>query len=256
MHRVNLYLSSDLLIEQLSDPQFLLVCSRLFHEYEGRDVGYIVPRYIMMRSEESVSKVIDIENFVISAKLIMYTWNAAWYLRLPKDKKRKLEKDLEFSYKKIHSIYVKFNNKSLLDVDLDDKKVFEDISKLYEEFRGVSGVTGASKILHILNPRLFPLWDTRIKEFYHRIHSGRSRARRHKIGSAKCYIEFMKQIKYIISKILDVMSERELWTRHLNSLPPEVKRAYRTFRMAESPVKIIDECNYILITLGKQINSI
>ncbi len=53
-----------------------------------------------------------------------------------------------------------FRSKDLIDVDLN--KFESDIKECYESFRKTIGPIAAGKILHIICPNFFPLWDNDI----------------------------------------------------------------------------------------------
>ena len=55
----------------------------------------------------------------------------------------------------------------LINTDLNDIFIENSIKTLYKRFSEVFGATGASKALHLLNPRLFVMWDENIRRNYH-----------------------------------------------------------------------------------------
>jgi len=77
-----------------------------------------------------------------------------------------------------------------------DEKAWEIITPLFDEFSTVFGQTGASKALSLLNPKLFVMWDTRIrKELNQRLITG--------IGNGETgdsYVTFLKGIQRIIEE--------------------------------------------------------
>ena len=69
------------------------------------------------------------------------------------------------------------------------------IKKIYKEFRALFGQTGASKALSLLNPKLFVMWDTkirnRLRKIIKNIHNG---------DSPESYFNFLNGIRDIAIK--------------------------------------------------------
>ncbi len=91
-----------------------------------------------------------------------------------------------------------FNEKSFLDVDFTEKNLSKAIEKIFQELRklevpkkkkiGRLGWTGISKIIHLVNPEIFVLWDDKIRDHYHKINL---RIR----GSPEGYLEFSREMQ-------------------------------------------------------------
>lgn len=109
--------------------------------------------------------------------LLLSTWNFAYFryamigFRLEEFKKILANCDFDF-----------FKDKEFDTIDLSDKHTTDKIKEIYSslsQFEGVKYV-GATKIMHLLNPRLFMIWDNKIIRHY--------KAKRTPEG----YIDFMK----------------------------------------------------------------
>ena len=61
-----------------------------------------------------------------------------------------------------------FRDLSLLDCDLDDPQITDRISKIYAGIYSINGLwlTGVSKIVHLLNDRLFPILNLNISNHF------------------------------------------------------------------------------------------
>ena len=87
---------------------------------------------------------------------------------------------------------IKYREITLLDFDINEEK--EEIKRIYNIFKSIKainrkvGQTATSKILHIINPELFPLWDSKIRPKFG-IYS----------GNASEYIAFMIEQKRWLS---------------------------------------------------------
>ncbi len=86
----------------------------------------------------------------------------------------------------------KYRHNSLEDFNINKEKkylieIFKEIKNTKATTRNV-GQTATSKILHIINPELFPMWDTKIRIKFGLYH-----------GSASDYIDFMTETKRWLS---------------------------------------------------------
>jgi hypothetical protein len=61
-------------------------------------------------------------------------------------------------------MFAKLENESFESADLDF--LAEDIATIYSRLRSLVRQTGASKIMHFKQPRLFVMWDTEIRRQY------------------------------------------------------------------------------------------
>ena len=129
-------------------------------------------------------------------------------------------------------------------LNLNGNELKETIKKIFQEFSSKKSIrpTGASKILHMLNPYVFIMWDRKIREAYHKLH-----AKNHKPDSPNCYLEFFKQSQEIVKTILSKRSEDDIWNDHLTFVDKDFMAA---FSLKESILKMLDECNYIRFTLS------
>ena len=154
-----------------------------------------------------INKEFEIEAFF----LILATWNFATF--------RYAMKEFDINgFKSIikkqgNPIFDKLKDKRLETVNFDEIK--EDIEKLYKLLSVIKGVkyTGASKIMHLKNPKLFIMWDGYIKKRY-----GLRK------GTADDHITFLKKMQEVFKDIK--------WKREDKTL-----------------AKAIDEYNYVAITL-------
>jgi len=96
----------------------------------------------------------------------------------------------EFNLKKFEKILEKcdfdyFKEKHLINVNLNNLKIEKRIMKIYHDLSSIKGIrfVGATKIMHILAPNFFMMWDTGIRKHY---------------GfdtSPKSYLDFMKKMQ-------------------------------------------------------------
>lgn len=130
--------------------------------------------------------------------LLLSCWNFA--ARKTKDlRKGKIEKLLKKTKKHFESL----KDKTILDFD-EDGQDGERIKNVYKEFKKVFDQTGASKALSLINPELFVMWDTKIREGL------RKRRIIKKISNgekAEHYLNFLEGIKNIIKECNNLQNE-------------------------------------------------
>lgn len=228
-------------IEEIKCPERFLEYCKKFHEKERREVGYLASMKMLGDGGN--------ENHVlIASTLLIITWNAARFIRLKKEIKERLEDEIAGAYKEIKDELGKLKIETLEKLDLEENSKREIIKHIFSKFseKKSIGATGASKILHLLNPHLFMMWDDKIRKAYHKLHS---KEQRHKEGSPECYIEFLRDSQKIIKSLLEKKSKDELREIHRKW----VEESYgKEFAIEETLLKMLDECNYVKFTLKSQ----
>ena len=106
---------------------------------------------------------IDEEKTIIGLILMLSTWNFASFRyaikTFPLNEFEKYLSSCKFGY---------FKNISFESVDFKNKKIKKRILELYSglsKFEGIKYV-GATKIMHFLCPKLFVMWDRKIRKHY------------------------------------------------------------------------------------------
>ncbi|MFH1773892.1 MAG: hypothetical protein ABH874_02905 [Methanobacteriota archaeon] len=138
----------------------------------------------------------------------LQSWNKMRRVDYRDDKvKRRILEDI----KKCTPNFQKLEDKDLLKITLDDlnvraiKEIFNILanSNVGKSKARKHGFTGASKIMHIILPQLFVMWDGRIREAYNCK------------GNAEGYIKFVQKAKVEAEELMDSWmrwkSKDELW---------------------------------------------
>ena len=98
-----------------------------------------------------------------------------------------------------------FKAKDLADVDLS--KLESDIEKCYESLKEAVGRIGAAKVLHLICPSFFPLWDNDIaKAIRSELGEKREGSKKVEDFSGLDYYRFMQKIQNLIKKYEKVLS--------------------------------------------------
>jgi len=138
--------------------------------------------------------------------------------------------------------FQKLQGKSILDINLDDEEVIDAIKRTYEAASiKYIGATAISKILHLLNPEIYVMWDEDIRMKY-------------KVAkSVKGYLDFLKQMKVEVKEALGEgvkekgCSEKEIVEEICRELPSKkLGQEYSRKTLA----KLIDEYNWWLVHYG------
>jgi len=134
-------------------------------------------------------------NTVKAILLLLFCWNFAARIT----KQLKIQDVVEILDKH------RANLRSLEHFSIMDKWESESnkIKAIYTDFKKTFGQTGASKALSLLNPRLFVMWDTKIREFLGNKRADK-RLRINELGNGEepeSYLMFLKGIKNIIKEL-------------------------------------------------------
>ncbi|MEM2463925.1 MAG: hypothetical protein QW791_01660 [Candidatus Bathyarchaeia archaeon] len=153
--------------------------------------------------------------------------------------------DLADQLRRAENEFKELEGKSLLDVDLNDKETLESIKEAYNAVRAkYIGPTAVSKILHLLNPELFIMWDEKIREeIKERIKGEKGVFPKNADG----YVEFLRFMKNEIVEALNEEATRrgcskiEIVKEVCTDLPSKnLDPEYRRKTLA----KLIDEYNW------------
>lgn len=121
--------------------------------------------------------------------------------------------------------------------DLEEEKVSNAIKTIYGKlklFSFLGGPTTISKILHLLNPEIFVMWDEDIRKMYRK----KNPLVRH---TPEGYLEFMKETqKEIIEALKDSQKETG---KGLDDIEKVVRSKYKN----KTLTRIVDEYNYISV---------
>lgn len=152
---------------------------KAFEEREPRDLFYraateLVEFTIRGESELSLTEALSV---------LLQTWNRPYYQYRKFDSQHFTEiEQLIFSHKEMLK---EFRHKSIEDFTEHNRDL---IMEVFVSFETVLGPVGASKCLHLLAPRFFPLWDRAIAHSYRL--SLRKRG-----NNGENYFRFMKIVK-------------------------------------------------------------
>jgi hypothetical protein len=139
---------------------------------------------------------------------------------------RSLEKEFE-----------ELRRKKFINVDYDETTVSTTIKTIYcklDTLPYLGGPTTISKLLHLLNPEIFVMWDIGIRKWY--------KKRNNRIRSnSEGYLEFLKETQ---KEIQEALNDRHKETgKGLDKIEEDIRKKYDNITLA----KIIDEYNYRIV---------
>jgi len=150
--------------------------------------------------------------------VLLQIWNRVYYLGQGRHLSKKHIDGLDAAINAYPEIATVYLWKPLADATESD---FEYSKNVFNRLEKVAGHVGAAKVLHLLAPRFFPLWDTNIAKDY-----GVSFEKGVPTGSH--YVDFMKET-----------------IEQIAFLGGEVKAG-------TDVVKLIDEYNYMVCTVDER----
>lgn len=225
-------------VSEMKNPEGLLRECSIYHKMEPRDIIYIAARKVVLENPASELHILA------GIKILLLTWNAAYFQRLSATEKERMEEDILKAYRKTKGDIASLRSESLESIDLSDPTTARMIKRIFVAFSCQKSIriTGASKAIHLIHPDLFVMWDRRIKENHHRLHplfGVRSET------DDECYLEFMKTSQEIAMAILHQNTMDELRQKHAEL--SEKSQLLKVFPQAalESLPKMLDECNYV-----------
>ena len=154
---------------------------------------------------------------------------------------------------------------SLLELDFNDARAIENITILFTSLDGLTRIndTGASKIMHIIKPNIFVMWDNEIRKHYLKDFRGKNSK-----SGPDAYLYFMQKMQEIAIPICKEnkniasdlsMKLKRLYEGNLRNHTEEREKLKLTKEIdflekkGKSITKFLDEYNWIVITKKKSI---
>lgn len=124
--------------------------------------------------------------------------------------------------------------KRFLTINLNEEKVSSAIKTIYRKVRSIpyiGGLTSTPKILHLLNPEIFVMWDDAIRKEYKKKNSRIQ-------DSPQEYLEFLREMQQELKEAIE--DRQEETGKGLDEIEQEIRRRYKNKTLA----RIIDEYNW------------
>ena len=147
----------------------------------------------------------DLRSKTAGATAFLYTWNSQLYV----SGKRTYWQVAKAVQGVLDDVTLQGALAAVDTSEIDSKFniVSESITKAYQTLSSnqLIQMTGASKLLHILNPKLFVMWDEEIRDHYHTMHGSQ-----HKKGDKQCYFSFLQDMHQELNNVLGEKSKEPL----------------------------------------------
>lgn len=240
-------------LRRMENPDYLVEGCRRFHEIEPRDVAYIVCSRVISESPHNVSYI------VAGGSAFLQIWNAVYLRYKPRNVRLSLEDNIVEAYRDCQDALRLLDNERLENVDLHSEEKVRTICTVYQAFAQYDSIggTGASKLLHLVNPSLFMMWDSKIRLAYAATWSQLLQSgpefkmfANNFVGimgdtrpEGTEYVIFMQICQSAAKEILKRKSLSQLWQGHLSFLKDT--EFIEGCAFSETLPKMIDECNYV-----------
>lgn len=152
--------------------------------------------------------------------------------------KRASARDWETLCKTLRNLedgFQKLRGRKLLTMNLDNKDVADIVKDMYRKryfIPYLGGTTCVSKILHVLNPEVFAIWDRGIRERY--------KEKNWLIRETpEGYLEFLKEVKKQVEEAFN--DYRSKTGKSYDEIERELRNRYDN----KTLVKLVDEYNWI-----------
>lgn len=201
-------------------------------EYELIECMYFEALEKLKEVQEDLKKLDDVKHVRRVIKLFLIHWGS-----MARVVSRKGLKWIELAetLRNLEKEFGELRKRKMLTVDFNDNTVASSIKTIYKKIRSykyLGSPTTTSKILHLLNPEIFVMWDKAIFVSYHRRNN-------HIDYSPEGYLEFLKEMQKEITEA--VYGYKTETGKELNEIERELRERYSNKTLA----KIIDESNWI-----------
>ncbi len=145
-------------------------------------------------------------------------------------------KKLSETLRSLESDFDVLRNRRFLTIDFNERNVSIAIKNIFGRIRSIpyiGGHTSTPKIMHLLDPEIFVMWDEDIRKSY-------QKRNRCITDSPRGYLEFLKETHEELRQSFRVRQEET--GKSLDEIETEIRSKYGNKTLA----RIIDECNWML----------
>jgi len=219
------------------DLKLLFDKSQQFEKEEARaDVYPMVRNWIESHSESDVERTRGLAT-------LLFVWNAGYYSRAGRGFPAAVKSvEALFKNRSFQGLFSAAKGFEIVSTDLlPSRKIIVDLYDCTDSHEGI-GPTATSKILHLLQPDFFVMWDKKIYTHFHIDH--RKRGLWHRRGGGECYFEFLREMQTEARQLTNQMTKEQIEARLT-----EMANYHKTL------AKGLDEANYMLHTVPSRESS-
>lgn len=169
---------------------------------------YLPLPYRIKNKRYSGSYISELKGFVSNLKNFFEIWkndDIKVNLILPEDSHEKIKNRIKGLMSLTDNFIENFRKKDLLSVTLD--KFESDTEKCYKSFENEIGKIASVKVLHLICPSFFPLWDNKIADAIRKVDVRNNENRRIAKFSEADYYQFMQKIQNFSKKHETILSD-------------------------------------------------
>jgi hypothetical protein len=211
---------------------FIETIDEFEEDYELIELLYFGAIERLRDVQKDVSKLDDLKHIQRIMKLFLISWGM---MNRVVGRKNLDWKKLGETLRSLEKEFALLRDKKFLNIDFNDETLSHAIKTIYGKLDPIpylGSPTTISKILHLLNPEIFVMWDNAIVNFYHEIDPDVD-------YSASEYLEFLKLTQKTVIVTLSKF-ERET-EKSLDNIEAELRRKYQN----KTTTKLIDEYNWM-----------
>jgi hypothetical protein len=200
-------------------------------EYELIELIYFGAIEKLREVQKDLSKIDDVKHIQRIIKPFLVNWGM---MNRVVGRKGLNWKKLGETLRNLEKEFGLLRDKKFLTINFNEQVISDSIKTIYGKLDPIPYIgspTTTSKILHLLNPEIFVMWDNAIVEEYHR-------KNRRVDYTARGYLEFLKETQ---KAVLEAFIEHEKETgKTLDKIEEELESKYK-----KTITKIIDEYNWV-----------
>jgi hypothetical protein len=200
-------------------------------EYELIELIYFGAIERLREVQKDLSKIDDVKHIQRIIKPFLINWGM---MNRVVGRKGLNWKKLGETLRNLEKEFGLLRDKKFLTINFNEQVISDSIKTVYGKLDPIPYIgspTTLSKILHLLNPKIFVMWDNAIVEEYHR-------KNRRVDYTARGYLEFLKETQKVVLKAF-IEHEKETG-KTLDKIEEELESKYK-----KTITKIIDEYNWV-----------
>jgi len=207
--------------------------SKLEEEYELTECIYFGAIEKLKEVQENISKIDDVKHIQRVIKLFLINWGMMNRVVGRKD----LDwKKLGETLRSLEKEFRELRNRKFLTIDFNENTISNAIRTIYDRLDPLpylGSPTTLSKILHVLNPEIFVMWDNEIVRKYKR--------RNFRVNTtAEGYLEFLKDAQKEIKEALNDYQKES--GKQLCEIEIDLRNRCNNRTLA----RIVDEYNWMI----------
>jgi len=213
--------------------ELVAIVDRNVEEYDLSECLYFGALEKLKQVQENLNLLDDIRHVQRVIKLFLVSWGN---MSRVVGRKGLKWKELGERLRNLEKEFSELRNKKFLTIDFNNAVVANPIKTIYAKLDNLpylGSPTTISKVLHLLNPEIFVMWDNEIERKYHK--------RNHYVKyTPEGYLEFLKESQKEIKEAFHDCQEET--RQELDEIEASVRKRYGNRTLA----RIVDQYNWMI----------